>query len=359
MKDIIAEIFKGIDEKLVSEEVKAKVAEMINKVVDARVAAKTAETDAASVKLQEEKAKLASELDQIKKDIADKEAFLKEAAADFGKQLAEEFKQKEDILFETLKEYQEESIKVLQETAKDYRDKIEEEALVAANEYKTFVESSALESAAEFKRMRQEADAKSLETFKSDLIEKANEYMQSQLKTVVPEQIMEAAAKAAALEPLVESMVSVIEKHGISVDKSGFDALKAAKAEITKLSESVNAKTQENVKLGSRVKELEKAVKLKQLTEGMTQAQKSKAEKLLESCSVEELETRFKVIKDIVISESAKPAKVSVKDVKTQVVVDTTKKQVDRIVETIQKPVGGQSSEMDTWATQLSRMRRN
>jgi hypothetical protein len=359
MKDIIAEIFKGIDEKLVSEEVKAKVAEMINTVVEARVAAKTSESASATVALQEEKTKLVAEIEQMKKDMSEKEAFLKEAAADFGKQLAEEFKQKEEILFESLKEYQEESTKVLQETAALYRDKIEEEAMAAANEYKTFVESTAMESAAEFKRMRQEADAKSLETFKGDLIEKANEYMQSQLKTIVPEQIMEAAAKAAALEPLVENMVSVIEKHGISVDKSGYDALKAAKAEIAKLSESVNVKAQENVKLGSRVKELEKTVKLKQLTEGMTQAQKTKAEKLLESCSVEELEPRFKIIKDIVITESAKPAKISEKDAKPQAVVDTAKKQVERIVESINKPASDKTSDMDAWKTNLDRMRRN
>jgi hypothetical protein len=113
------------------------------------------------------------------------------------------------------------------------------------------------------------------------------------------------------------------------------------------------------VKLGARVKELEKQVKLTSLTEGMTQAQKSKAVKLLESCSVEELESKFKSIKDIIVEESAKPRKVSVEEVKTPAAQAAVKKQVDRIVESITKPAGEKASEMDEWASNLDRMRRS
>lgn len=360
MNELVAELFKGIDQKLISEDVKAKVVEMINKAVDARVDAKTNDVQTRNKTLAEQNAKLVAEMAALKKDVEEKEAFLKEAAYDLGKNMMAEFAEKEAILFETVEEYQAVVTEVLKETAEEYRTMIESEALDAANEYKTFVESTAMESAAEFKKMRQASDAESLTKFKTDLLEKADEYIKSQLKEVIPQNIMEAAAEAAALKPLVENMVHVIEKHGISVDKTGFETLKAAKQENTKLSEAFNAKVQETVKLGSRVKELEKKVKLAQLTEGMTLAQKSKAIKLLESCSVEELEPKFKAIKDIIITESVKPKIVSKNEV-TQKAAESAaiSKQVDRIVESINKPTSDKTSEMDTWASNLDRMRRS
>lgn len=356
-KEIAAEIFKGIDEKLISEDVKSKVIDMINKVVDTRSEAKSVDAVAKATQLEEENKRLKTEMDTLKQDIAEKEAFLKEAAADFGKQLAQDFKEKEAVLFESVKEYQEESTKVLRETAIEYKAMIEREALGAAEDYKSFIEQEVLSEAAEFKKMRQTADAETLEKFKTDLLEKADEYIKAELKKNIPEQIMEAAAKAAALEPLVEGMVSVIEKHGISVDKTGFETLKAAKQENQKLSEAFNAKVTDNVKLEARVKELEKTVKLGQLTEGMTQAQKSKAVRLLESASVEELEGKFKLVKDIIITESVKPKVVSTKETKPAV-VEAAKKQVEKIVESVTKPTGS-GSEMDGWSASLDRMRRN
>jgi hypothetical protein len=296
----------------------------------------------------------------LKSDIEEKEEFLKEAAHDLGHNMMVEFQEKETILFETVKEYQAATTEVLKETAKEYRTMLETEALEAAGEYKTFVESTAQEAAAEFKKLRQEADAQTLTKFKTDLIEKADQYMQAELTKTIPKNIFEAAAKAAALEPLVEGMIHIIEKHGISVDKTGFETLKAAREENVKLSDSFNAKAQENVKLGVRVKELEKKVKLTSLTEGMTQAQKSKAVKLLESCSVEELETKFKTIKDIIITESVKPRQVSTQEIqRTQEIAATAQKQVDRIVESINKPAGEVSSDMATWTSNLDRMRRS
>jgi len=360
MNELVAELFKGIDQKLISEEVKAKVVEMINTAVDARVGAKTNGVVSSNKTLVAENAKLILDMANLREDVAEKEKFLKEAAFDLGKNMMSEFQEKEEILFETLKEYQGDAETVLKETAQQYRDMIEFETLGAAGEYRTFVESIAQEAAGEFKQSRQIADAESLTKFKTDLLEKADQYIQGQLKEVIPKNIMEAAAKAAALEPLVENMVHVIEKHGISIDKTGYETFKAAKEENVKLSEAFNTRTQENVKLAARVKALEKQVKLTSLTESMTQAQKSKAVKLLESCSVEELEARFKTIKDIIITESVKPKQVSVRDVEVQKATElVAKRQVDRIFESINKPADGKTSEMDAWASNLDRMRRN
>jgi cell division protein FtsB len=107
MNELVAELFKGIDQKLISEEVKAKVVEMIGKTVDARVDAKTNDVQARNKVLAEENAKLVAEMAQLKKDVEEKEAFLKEAAYDLGRNMSAEYAEKEAILFETVKEYQE------------------------------------------------------------------------------------------------------------------------------------------------------------------------------------------------------------------------------------------------------------
>lgn len=346
MDKLVAEIFKEVDEKLISNDVKVKVAEMLNKVVDDKVTAKTTQ-------IQEENSKLKGELETLKNEILEKEEFLKEAARDLSAQLALEMQEKEQILEETLKEYQEQTIAILEETAKEYKESIEAESLQAAEEYKSLLESDAMAAAAEFKRMRQAADAEQLESFKNDLIEKADEYMRGELKKSIPQNIMEAAAKAHALEPLVESIVKVIETQGIAVDKTGFETLKKAKEENTKLNESLNTKAQENVKLGARVKSLEKQVKLAQLTEGLTLTQKEKALSILESCSLEELDSKFSAIKESLITESVKSPKiVSLKDaVKSQTGESPVQKQVTRIVESDKK--SGTASEMDQWVEKL------
>jgi hypothetical protein len=360
MEQFVNEIFKEIDNKLISEEVKTKVTELINKTVDNRVDAKTADLKSENDTLKEQIKKCQEELDASKKDISEKEEFLKESARDLGHSMISEFVEKEEILFETVKEYQDASIEMFKEVAETCRAMYEEIALEAIGEFKTVTEASAMEAAAEFKKMREAKDAEAMSKFKTDLLEKADEYIKAQLKETIPQNIMEAASKAAALEPLVENMISVIEKHGISVDKTGFETLKVAKQENVKLSEAVNIKATENVKLNARVKELEKQVKLNSLTEGMTSAQKTKTVQLLESCSVEELEGKFKSIKDIIITESVKPKIVKEKDVRQTLAAElVAKKQVDRIVESINKPVESKTSEMDMWSTNLDRMRRN
>lgn len=360
MNDIVAEIFKGMDQTIISEDVKAKVAAMIDQIVEARTAAKTQEISDRATKIAEDNSRLKMEVESMMSDILAKEQYLQEAAREWGSQMAAEFKQKESILFETLKEYQEESIKVLTETATDYRNAIEATALETGAELRSFMEQEVLEAAAQFKKTHEATRAKELTEFKEDLLEKADAYIVAELQKNIPESILEAATEAAALKPLVEGVIAVIEKNGVKIDKSGFEALNAAKVSNTKLSEALNVKVTENVKLEARVKALEKKVKLSQLTEGMTLNQKAKATKLLESSSVENLELNFKAIKDMIVEESTKsPVKVSQNEVKPTVATDATKKQVQRIVESINKPAAGKTDDMTVWAANLDRMRRN
>jgi hypothetical protein len=338
MKEVVSEIFKGIDEKLVSEEVKTKVGEMINTVVESKVAEKAAEISASTRKLAEENVSLKAKIDQMISEMAEKEKYLQEAARDLGKKLAQEVAEKEAILAETAAEYRTEVENILKETASTYRESLEKEALDVAEEYKTFMESVVLQEASEFKKLHEAASAEKLESFKADLVEKADQYMMAELQKSIPAKIMEAAAEASALKPIVEGVIALVETHGIKVDKTGLEALKKAKDENAKLSESFNAKLSDNVKLNARVKELEKSVKITQLTEGMTQAQKQKASKLLESYSVNELDSKFKAIKDIIVNESIKPvAKVQ------------SKEQASAVVDT---------AEMDQYVKSLDRMRR-
>ena len=359
MKEIVAEIFKGMDEKLISEDLKAKVTAMINNIVEARTNAKTAEALEKAKKLEEENTAIKAEIEAVKKDVTEKEEYLKECAVELGKKMAQEFSEKEATLFESLKEYQETAIAVLKETAAEHRDMIESIAVEEGTNLKAFYEQESLEAAAEFKKMREAADAEKLTKFKEDLLEKIDEYIRGELQKNIPQNIMEAAAEAAALKPIVESVIAIIEKNGLKIDKSGYEALSEAKSANTKLSDALNVKVTENVKLEARVKDLEKKVKLAQLTEGMTINQKAKATKLLESSSVENLENNFKAVKDMIVEESTKaPVRVSKIDFGQQkVAADVTKARVEKIVESIDKLVG-KTDEMDVWATNLDRMRR-
>ena len=363
MNDILNKVFEGIDQNLISEDTKKKVTEMINSVVEARVTAKAADVLEKNKKLvQLAKDAQLSEAN-TKKEFAEKEAILKEEAKNFVGKIAEEFTQKEAILIESLNEYKQETEKTVKEVAVEYRHRLEKVVMDESAAYREFIEQIALEEASEFKKMQESALANDVSTFKETMLNRVDEYLGTQItEKIVPANLMEAAAEAAAYKPLVEEMVGLLSKNYIKLDSTGYETVKAAKSENVKISEAYNNKVKETVKLETRVKELEKKVKLNSLTEGMTQAQKQKASRLLENYSVEQLDDKFTAIKDIIIKESVKPERVSLKqETNAAAKAENVTRQVNKLVESVTKPVGkvGFDSEISEWATNLTKMRRN
>jgi hypothetical protein len=192
------------------------------------------------------------------------------------------------------------------------------------------------------------------------MVKKVGEYFEAELPKRMPKNMMEAAVKLSAYEPLIEGIVNTFSKNYVKLDSQSFDIIKESKTEIEKLSESVNAKTKDNVHLQAKVQELEKNAKIHELVEGMTVAQKGKTVKLLESCStVEEIVSKFHQVKDLVINESVKGTpvkKVEASPTSTKSTVVLTESQKKK-VESLTKTDAGSANkdpEMAAWEKKLA-----
>ncbi len=341
---VLDKIFEsiGLTEKLKSTEIQEQVSAILEEIVKNRVEALTLESS------QKEQA-LLEKAEAAAKDLKSKEDILAEEAKQFALSLQEEMAQKEAIMLEEITSFKNEIETVLSEEAKIFREEVEQAVLEEAVEHRTAVESILLEEVENYKKflegvVLEEASsyiseqeqhlAKEVGAFKESMVKKVGEYFEAELPKRIPKNIMEAAVKLSAYEPLIEGIVGTFSKNYVKLDSQNFDIIKESKAEIEKLSESLNAKIKDSVNLQAKVAILEKKNKITELVEGMTVAAKGKAVALLESCStLEEVTNKFNQIKDIVITESVAPKKVEVKATEKPTVVlsESAKKKIASI----------------------------
>lgn len=343
MKDkVLAKLFEGFDKQLLSEEVQTEVSGLIDQMVQAKVAE-------ATKKLSEEKEKLKEWVAEQNNVLQEKEKALEEVAEAFAAKCAEENAEKEKIVMESLAEYVAETEKVATDAANEFRDGIIKVTLEECEEYKKHIEQVTLEELKEHKISQEAVLAKEVNKFKEMMVERVGEFMDSRLEKAIPQNVMEAAVQAAAYKPLVEGMIKTFAKGYVQFDSTGVTAIKEAKQEANKLTESLNAKVRDNVRLSARVKELEKATKISSLLEGFTAKQKERAKSLLEKYETEELESAFKKIKDVVIEESVrKPAQ--------SVITETAKKQLQKLQESVEGiDTHNSDPEMKSWISNLNR----
>lgn len=340
----------GITDKLQSPEVKSQVESLIEELVQARAKAFTEDADLKEKTLLEAAEELKAQFDE-------KEKVLTNEAKLFAEELAKEMIAKEQIMLEELDKYKQEveqtiaeeageyrkSLEgIIEEEAKAYKENIEKIVLEEADNYKKTLESVAIEEANNFAKKQEQTLHEEVGTFKEDLVNKVSAFMESELKGSIPQNIMESAQELAAMRPLVEGIVSTLGKNFIKLDDASYKLIKEASVENEKLSESVNKKTQDIVNLSAEVQSLRKKSKLYELTEGMTVAQRKRAEKILESYKAEEIQEKFESVKDIILNESGAP-KVPSKDSST-----TVPKQTTVLSESAQKKVEKLKSELLT-----------
>lgn len=361
----------GITDKLQSPEVKGEAEKLINELVDARAKAFSADSE-------KNEATLLEAAEELKKQFEEKEAILKSEAQNFAKELAESMAAKEAIMMEEINAYRAEVENTIREEASSYRKSLEQIVAEEASKYKSSLESIVMEEAGNYK---QELEAVVLEeagnhaskqeqtlqeevgTFKEEMVEKVSAFMESELKTSIPESIMESANKLAAYEPLVEGIVATFGKNYIKLDDASYKLVKEASVANEKLSESVKAKTKDIVNLTAEVQEFKKKAKLFEITEGMTVAQRRKAQKVLESYKAEEMEEKFAAIKDIILTESAptrlvQPTTAAQKPVekKTVVLGEAAQKKVEKLQsEILTEGVKSSNPEVAEWASTLNR----
>lgn len=369
-KKILEKLFEslGITDKLQSDDVKAHTEALINELVEARAKASAAEGEA-------NEATLLEAAEELKKQFEEKEAILKSEAQNFAKELAESMAAKEAIMMEEVNAYREEVENTIREEAATYRESLEKIVAEEAASYKSSLEQIVMEEAGNYKQAlesvvleeagnhanKQEQTLQSeVGAFKDEMVEKVSAFLESELKTSIPESIMESANKLAAYEPLVEGIVATFGKNYIKLDDASYKLVKEAKAENEKLSESVNAKTKDIVHLTAEVQEFKKKAKLFELTEGMTVAQRNKVQKVIGSYKAEEMDEKFAAVKDIILTESApvRPAPAATKPVekKTVVLGESAQKKVEKLrAEVLTEGVVSSNPEVAEWASTLNR----
>jgi hypothetical protein len=288
-------LFEGLDKGLLTEETKVKLATLINETVDARVAAKekllTEEVEALKTQVK-------TESDKVK---ADYEALTKK--------LTEETESNEKVLVEQAEKFKkslEEA--VIEETVK-YKQHIEKQRDEDMAKRDAELQEITLAEAKSFKDKQDAALVEEVKNFKAELVEKVSSYLEAKLQESIPAEIMESAAKLAVYQPLVESVMKGFADNFVKLDTTSYKLIKEANDNIGKLEGEIQAKAKEIVTLKKEKREVERNVKVKSLTEGLTIQQKEKAIKLLESVELEDLEGHFAKVRDIIIESTvAKPA---------------------------------------------------
>lgn len=360
---IMEHLKKALGESL-SEEAATQIGSYLDTLVTDRTKAATLD---ASTKLES----ATKEIADLKQKLSEQEKAFQTEAESFAGELAEAFKKKEDILFEEIENYKGETLKVVEQTATEYRAQVEqmveqvaEEYRVGMDKYRASLETVMSEEASNFRKQQEAALAKDVKAYREDLLEKLDKYLESQLTDAIPSEVMEAAVKAKAYEGLVQGMVEAFQKNYIKLDSTGYEALKDAKKENESLAENFNAKVKESVTLTAKVRELEKEVKITKLTEGMTQTQKQRARKLLESATATDVERKFDAVKDFIIKESVKQTAPVVTESKAhqpqqkQVVTEAAQKQIQVIEEAVSSAANGGNDQMTSWKKGLDRMNR-
>jgi hypothetical protein len=356
-KQAIMETLKKALGESLSNEAASEISTYLDSLVTDRAKAST-------LSLHEQLEAAKKEVADTKKKLAEQQTTFQKEAETFAAELAEAFAKKEGILFEELNNFKEETLRVVESTSTEYRSQVEKMIEEVAAEYRTSLEEEMIEEAKNFRIKQEAALAEDVNKYRKDLLEKLDQYLESELPKHIPEGIMEAAAKAKAYEGLVEGMISTFSKNYIKLDSTGYEALKAVKKESESLAEQYNAKVKEAVSLTAQVRDLQKKVKLGKLTEGMTQSQKSRAEKLLESATATDIDKKFDAVKDYIISESVKAssptvaAKVAPKVSEKPAITESVKKQLAKIEETVSSPTTSKTPQMDMWKKSLDRMNR-
>lgn len=363
-KVVIEQIFEGLDKNLVSAELRQKVSEMIEGVVNTRVEALTKDLAAKEAIFIEEAGKLKTEYEAkeaaLLEQVAQKEKVLEEEAIAFAEKVAGGINEKEAIMVEEVENYRKQVEGLVAEEASAYRDHLEAIVKEESENYKNYIESIALEEARNHKTQQDAVLAKEVGEFKKEMVDKISEFFEAELVKNIPQEVMESAVKLSAYEPLVESIMGVFSKNYIKLDTTSYEVIKEARKTNEDLTQSLNAKVKDNVRLAARVKDFEKKSKISDITEGMTVEQRKKAVQLLEGYNVEEIDSKFAQVKDIIIESSVKGTQVVAENKAgtpaksdKQPLSETAKKQIEKLKsEPLTESV---SSEMSEYVKRLHR----
>jgi hypothetical protein len=345
-KNIADKLLESTDAELLTPETK----EQVNSMIEAKVEARLAE---ATKQLKDKEKNLKAWLEEQNRQLKEKEAALEEVAESFAKQCADEMTQKEAIMFESLQELKQRSEEIVAESCEEFKKNILETTLQECVEYKSAIEEETITHISEYKKLQEAALAKEVDNAKATIVDRMSKYLDTKVQDAIPAKVMEAAVEAAAYRPLVESMIKTFAQGYVKFDSTGYTAIKEAKAEALRLSESVTAKSKDNVRLAAKVKELERSQKILSLCESLTAKQRVQAKILLEKVETDNLDEAFNKMKKNLIEESVRVQP------QAQKITESAKKQLEKIQESVIAPDAPEasdvSSEISSWAKDLNR----
>jgi hypothetical protein len=161
------------------------------------------------------------------------------------------------------------------------------------NKMKAFISESTKKQAAD------------LEVIKEGMVEKLDKYLDLELGKKIPDTYVEAVAQVSVLQPIVEGFKKVMEENYIKFDEENFGLLKDARKEIISVRDELAKTVKENMEMNSLLKETKRSSKISKVCEGLTEAQRERASKLLESYDTDEIEERYNAIRDIIIENDS------------------------------------------------------
>jgi hypothetical protein len=175
--------------------------------------------------------------------------------------------------------------------------KVESKTVELAEAHKTKLEKQVKTLSEQLKASK----AKEIASFKKDLVEKLDKYLEMELEKKIPDTYVEAVAQVSVLSPIVEGFKKTMEDNYIKFDEENFGLLKDAKEEIMKLREEQATSVKESMNYSSELKNLKRAMKISEVCEGLTDSQRERAKKLLESYDETEITERYEAIRDLII----------------------------------------------------------
>jgi hypothetical protein len=139
--------------------------------------------------------------------------------------------------------------------------------------------------------------------YKGFITEKVDSYLELKMKELVPDTHIEAVAKVAVLEPIVEGFKKVMAENYIKFDEESFGLLKDARSEIISLRNQLSESVNECMDMNKKLHLTERSVTISEVCEGLTESQRERAAKLLEGYATGELKERFQYIREAVIQD--------------------------------------------------------
>jgi hypothetical protein len=312
-KNILDLLLEGTDYGAVlTEQQKQKVTQLINETVDSRVTAKE---------------KLLSE------SFAQKETELTESFKKQKEKLEAKIKDDEKTLILEAENFKKTIEATTLKEAQEFKNEVEKKVNEKAELYKNELDGILIKEAKDYKEKQDKALVEEVQKFKDTLIERVSDYLEAKLQECIPSETLEAATKLSVYEPLVQSIMEGFSRNYVKLDDTSYQLIKESKNELARLENELQTSKKQIVSLTKEKKEVERNYKIKSLTEGLTEVQKSKATKLLEGVETDKLDTQYKQIQDIIV-ESA-----TVETPKTKTLVEKEDKTIKDTVKLQSKPV--------------------